>query len=335
MTEFQAFRVHLENGKVDGHLEHLGIDDLSAGDVLIKAAYSSVNYKDALAATGKGKIIRHFPRIAGIDVSGYVVESNDKRFREGDRVIVTGYDFGVAHDGGYAEYARVPAGWVVPCPETMSLYNAMAIGTAGFTVALCIQRLEDNGQRPELGPLVVTGATGGVGSLAIDILSSIGYEVVAVTGKAGSESLLKRLGADTILDRHAIGTDRPPLEKGQWGGGIDSVGGDILAWLTRTTLPWGNIAAVGLAAGSHLNTTVMPFILRGISLLGITSSNCPVAYRKPLWERLATDLAPGTIDTIVTNHVGLDELPGVFDNMLAGNTTGRTVVEIAPDKPDK
>ncbi len=331
MTEFQAFRVSEQDNQVIGRIQSLTVDDLSDGDVLIKTAYSSVNYKDALAATGKGKIIRSFPCIAGIDVSGTVVESTDKRFKEGDNVIVTGYELGTGHDGGYSEYTRVPAEWVVLLPESMSLFDAMALGTAGFTAALCVQRLEQNSQSPEKGQFVVTGATGGVGNFAVDILSSLGYEVVAVTGKHESNKLLTDLGAQHILDRNNIKLDGPPMEKGQWGGAIDNVGGDILAWLTRTTKPWGNIASVGLAGGSQLNTTVMPFILRGVSILGITSSGCPTAYRQPLWERLATDLAPKHLDKIVTNTIGLKELPETFNKMLAGETTGRTVVAINPD----
>lgn len=332
MAEFQAFRVFQEENQVVGRMESLTFDDLSQGDVLIKAAYSSVNYKDALAATGTGKIIRDFPCIAGIDVAGTVVESQDKRFKEGDKVLVTGYEFGTAHDGGYSEYARVPAEWVVALPESMSLFEAMAMGTAGFTAALCVQRLEENGQSPEQGQFIVTGATGGVGNFSVDIMSSLGYEVVAVTGKQDCHELLFNLGANHVLDRHNIKLDGPPMEKGQWGGAIDNVGGDFLAWLTRTTKLWGNIASVGLAGGSQLNTTVMPFILRGVSILGITSSGCPAAYRQPLWQRLTTDLAPKHLDKIVSNTIGLKDLPEVFENMLAGKTTGRTVVAINPDE---
>lgn len=331
MTEFQAFRVFQEDDQVSSRLVNLTIDELSQGDVLIKAAYSSVNYKDALAATGKGKIIRHFPCNAGVDVSGIVVESSDNRFKAGDPVIVTGYDFGVAHDGGYSEYVRVPAEWVVSLPSAMSLFDAMALGTAGFTVALCVQRLEENNQSPENGQFIITGATGGVGCIAVDILSSLGYEVVAVTGKQNNNALLTELGAHHILDRHNIKMDGPPMEKGQWGGAIDNVGGDVLAWLTRTTKPWGNIASVGLAGGSQLHATVMPFILRGVSILGITSSGCPSTYRQLLWQRLANDLAPQHMDKIVTNTVGLDGLPKIFEEMLAGKTTGRTVVAINPE----
>lgn len=332
MTNFQAFRVHKEANDVVGRLESLTLADLSKGEVLIKTAYSAVNYKDALAGTGAGKIIRNFPCIAGVDVSGTVVESEDSRFKEGDPVLVTGYEFGVDHDGGFSEYARVPAEWVVPLPKSMSLFEAMAIGTAGFTVALCVHRLEENKQNPESGQFIVTGATGGVGSFAVDIMSSLGYEVVALTGKTDNNDLLMSLGASHVLDRHTLNLDGPPLEKGQWGGAIDNVGGDILAWLTKTTHPWGNIAAVGLAGGFKLNTTVMPFILRGVSLLGINSQGCPTRIRHVLWERLASDLAPKHLDKIVTSTVTLEDLPEVFGNMLAGKTIGRTVVAIDPDQ---
>lgn len=331
MTKFQAFRVHQEDDKAVGRLESLTVDDLDQGEVLIKTAYSAVNYKDALAGTGAGKILRHFPCIAGVDVSGKVVESEDKRFKEGDSVLVTGYEFGVDHDGGYSEYVRVPAEWVVPLPDSMSLFDAMAIGTAGFTAALCVQRLEDNNQSPDIGQFIVTGATGGVGGFAVDIMASLGYEVVALTGKSDNNELLTGLGATHVMDRHTLKLDGPPLEKGQWGGAIDNVGGDILAWLTRTTKPWGNIAAVGLAGGYKLNTTVMPFILRGVSLLGINSQGCPTPLRHHLWDRLASDLAPKNLDKIVTNRIGLEGLPDVFEKMLAGKTIGRTVVSINPE----
>jgi NADPH2:quinone reductase len=269
--------------------------------------------------------------VAGINVSGYVVSSSDKRFKEGDAVLVTGYEFGIGHDGGYSEYSRVPAEWVVALPSNMSLFEAMAIGTAGFTVALCVQRLEENNQNPNLGQFVVTGATGGVGNFAIDIMSTLGYDVVAITGKTNSHQSLIALGAKHILDRNTIKSDGLPLEKGQWGGAIDSVGGDILAWLTRTINPGGNIASVGLAGGSHFNTTVMPFILRGVSVLGINAPACSMPMRKYLWKRLVNDLTPKHINKIVTNVVQLEDLPFVFENMLAGKTTGRTVVSINPE----
>jgi NADPH2:quinone reductase len=328
MEPFKVYRVYNEQGKIQGKLEAASLDELSQGNVVIKAEYSSVNYKDALAATGAGKIIRKYPLIAGIDVAGHIITSEDSRFKEGDAVLVTGYDFGVAHDGGYSGVVRVPVEWVVPIPDGMTTFQAMAIGTAGFTVALCVQRLEDNDQSPDKGPFIVTGATGGVGMIAIDILSSLGYEVIALTGKLSREAELKALGAFSVLDRNTLKLDGPPLEKSQWGGAIDNVGGEILAWLTRTVVPWGNIASVGLAGGSELHTTVMPFILRGVSLLGITSSGCPTELRHKLWQRLATDLAPKHLDKIVSQIAVLEDLPGIFENMLAGKTTGRTVIKI-------
>jgi NADPH2:quinone reductase len=328
MEPFKVYRVYNEQGKIQGKLEAASLDELSQGNVVIKAEYSSVNYKDALAATGAGKIIRKYPLIAGIDVAGHIITSEDSRFKEGDAVLVTGYDFGVAHDGGYSGVVRVPVEWVVPIPDGMTTFQAMAIGTAGFTVALCMQRLEDNDQSPDKGPFIVTGATGGVGMIAIDILSSLGYEVIALTGKLSREAELKALGASSVLDRNTLKLDGPPLEKSQWGGAIDNVGGEILAWLTRTVVPWGNIASVGLAGGSELHTTVMPFILRGVSLLGITSSGCPTELRHKLWQRLATDLAPKHLDKIVSQIAVLEDLPGIFENMLAGKTTGRTVIKI-------
>ena len=329
MSDFKVFRVYQDGEKVQGKLELSTLDNVSDGDVLFKVAYSSVNYKDALAATGAGKIIRRFPLIAGIDAAGYVVTSENKDFKEGDAVLVTGYEFGTNHDGGYAEYARVPAEWVVPLPEGMSPEQAMSIGTAGFTVALCVHRLEENSQKPEQGPFVITGASGGVGNYAIDILSKLGYEVIAVSGKQSERNKLLALGASQVIDRNEIDLSGPPLEKGRWGGAIDSVGGDILSWLTRTTKPWGNIASVGMAGGGHLNTTVMPFILRGVSLLGITSSGCPAGLRQKLWQRLATDLKPIHLDDIVTRVAGLNDLPEIFDTLLAGASTGRTIIKIA------
>lgn len=332
MNKFRVYRVYHKDDQVSARLEQATIDDLSAGDVVIKAVYSSVNYKDALAVTGKGKIIRRFPLIAGIDVSGHVVESNDSGYQPGDKVLVTGYDFGVSHDGGYAEYARVPAEWLVKLPATMSLFDAMALGTAGFTVALCIKRLKDNGLAKENGPIVVTGATGGVGNIAVDILGQLGFEVVAVTGKQQQSEELMALGASRIINRHELELNGPPLEKGQWAGAIDNVGGDMLDWLVRTSKLGGSVASVGLAGGIHFHSTVMPFILRGVSVLGITSSGCPTELRQQLWQRLASDLAPTHLDRIITQIVRLEELPEVFDNMLSGQTHGRTVVEIA--KPD-
>jgi acrylyl-CoA reductase (NADPH) len=328
MNGFRAFRIYQAGGKVAGRVETLTLADLTPGEVVLRAAYSSINYKDALGATGAGKILTRFPLVGGVDVAGRVEASTDPHFKEGDPVLATGYDIGVGHDGGYAERVRLPAEWVVPLPEGLSLFEAMALGTAGFTVALCIQRLEDNGQRPENGPIVVTGATGGVGSLAVDILSGLGYEVVALTGKDTEHEYLRALGARAVLDRKTLDLGSRPLEKAQWAGAIDNVGGGVLAWLTRTVKPWGNIAAVGLAGGSEIHTTVMPFILRGVSLLGITSAGCPAALRYKLWPRLATDLRPPHLASIVTEVVGLEDLPRVFAAMLEGRVRGRTVVKL-------
>ncbi|MGH8507828.1 MAG: oxidoreductase [Gammaproteobacteria bacterium] len=331
MNGYKALRVHQEEGKIRARIETLQREGPHPGEVVIRSVYSSVNYKDALAATGAGKILTRFPLVAGIDVSGIVAESDDARYRPGDRVLVTGYDFGVSRDGGYAEFASAPAEWVVPLPAGLSLYDAMAIGSAGLTVAICVKRLEDNGQTPAGGPVVITGATGGVGSLAIDILSGRGYEVVAVTGKMAEAPYLRSLGARMVLDRGTLDLGSRPLEKGQWAGAIDNVGGDLLAWLTRTLRPWGNICAVGLAGGSELHTTVMPFILRGVSLLGISSAGCPAAMRHALWRRLAADLRPRHLDKIAARTVALEDLPGVFETMLKGQARGRTVVKIADE----
>lgn len=331
MTEFLAYRVHEKGDQVKGGPETVRLEELSAGEVIIRAIWSGVNYKDALAATGTARIIRHYPRIAGIDVAGYVESSEDGRFQPGDAVLVTGYDFGVDHDGGYAGYCRVPAEWVIPLPAGLNLREAMALGTAGLTAAICIQRMETNGQVPEQGPIVVTGATGGVGSLAVDMLAGLGYEVTALTGKDSAHDYLRSLGATDILDRKTLDTGKRPLEKAYWAGAVDNVGGEILTWLTRTTQPWGNITSVGLAGGTDLNTTVMPFILRGVALLGVTSSGCPTTLRHSLWQRLAGELKPRHLDRIISREVEMSELPAVFDDMLAGNSSGRTLVRIGAE----
>ncbi|HTT07211.1 MAG TPA: oxidoreductase [Gammaproteobacteria bacterium] len=326
---FRAYRVHEEAGGARGRLETVRLEELSSGEVVIRVCYSGVNYKDALAATGRNKIIRAYPRIPGIDAAGIVESSATPGFQSGDRVIVTGFDLGTAHDGGYAEMVRVPAAWAVPLPAGLSLYEAMAIGTAGFTVGLCLQRLEENGQRTDAGPILVSGATGGVGSIAIDVLSARGYAVTALTGKMKEQGYLRTLGAAEILDRNTRDLGTQPLEKAIWGGAIDNVGGEVLAWLTRTTKPWGNICSVGLAGGTELHTTVMPFILRGVSLIGITASGCPVERRARVWQRLATDWKPRHLDKIVTRVAGLEELDEIFAAMLNGAQTGRTVIRIA------
>lgn len=331
MERFRAFRIHNEDGTVRAGVEAVLLDDLSPGDVVLRAAYSSVNYKDALAGTGKGKILRRFPLVGGIDTAGTIVSSRDPRLREGDTVLVTGCGLSEDHDGGYAEYVRVPADWVIPLPAGLDPRIAMALGTAGFTAALAVQRLEDNHQTPDLGPLVVTGASGGVGSFAVDILAGLGYEVVAVTGKADATPYLKDLGASHVVSRQELEMRGRPLESAQWGGAVDSIGGEMLAWLTRTVRPWGNIVSIGMAGGTALHTTVMPFILRGIGLLGVTSSNCPLPLRRRTWERLATDLRPRFLEAVIRATVGLEGLPDAFEDVLAGKTMGRILVRIAPE----
>ena len=323
----RAFRIFNEAGTVEGRLVDLALDDLAAGEVVIKAAYSSVNYKDALAATGSGKILRRFPLVGGIDVSGIVASSTDARFREGDEVLVTGYDMAVGHDGGYAEYVRVPADWVVHLPEGLSLFDAMAFGTAGFTAGLAVLRLEENGLEPTDGPVAVTGATGGVGSIAVAALARRGYAVTAITGKDAEHGYLRGLGAADVIARGTLQMGTRPLEKATWAGAVDAVGGDMLAWLTRTTDYWGSIASTGLTGGVELHTTVMPFILRGVSLLGIDSVMCPMPIREEVWARLATDLRPADLRAL-TREITLEELPAAFRTLLDAQAIGRFVVRV-------
>ena len=325
---FRAFRVFDEDGRVQGRVVSATLGELSAGEVLVQATHSSVNYKDALAATGTGKIIRRFPLIAGIDVAGTVASSSDRRVREGQAVLVTGYDLGVAHDGGYAGFARVPADWVVAIPDGLTTADAMAIGTAGFTAALSIVDLERNGLTPAHGPVIVTGATGGVGSLAVQMLAARGYQVTALTGKDAEHGYLRSLGANDVVSRHTLQMGSRPVEKPLWAGAVDVAGGETLAWLTRTMMYNGPIAASGLTGGTDLKTTVLPFILRGVKLLGIDSVMCPMATRLEVWRRLAADLKPPRLQTIVKT-IGLDDLPNAFATLLAGEARGRYVVKVA------
>ena len=328
MANFRAYRIYNEDGKVQARLVEATLDELDPGEVVIKTAFSSINYKDALAATGAGKIIRRFPCIGGVDACGTVISSSDARFKPGDEVICTSYDLGVAHDGGYAGYTRVPAGWVVPLPRGMTLVESMELGTAGFTAGLAVERMEHDGLKPAKGPVIVTGATGGVGSIAVDILAKAGYDVTALTGKEAETDYLKRLGAKQIMLRSAIDLSRiKPLDKATWAGAVDNLGGDVLAWLASTMQIGGALASIGLAASHTLNTTVMPFILRGVSLLGVDSVNAPMSLRQRVWQRLASDLKPVHLADIC-NTVTLDELPAVFDRLLKGQARGRTVVKL-------
>lgn len=325
---FRAYRIHQEGGKIAARLETIGLNDLAAGEVVVKVRYSTINYKDALAATGAGKILRRYPLVGGIDLAGEVVSSTHADFKQGQKVLVNGCGLSETHDGGYAEYARVAADWVVPIPAGLDEFQCMAIGTAGYTAALAIHRMEQNGQEPNDEPIVVTGATGGVGSVAIDMLAGRGYKVVAVTGKKSSTAYLEKLGAARVLLRDEINLGSRPLEEAQWGGAIDNLGGDVLTWLTRTTKFWGNIASIGLAASPELKTTVVPFILRGVNLLGINSVYTPRPLRLAVWQRLATDLKPRHLDVIVTRTVSLDELQQAFEPYVKGAVTGRAVVKI-------
>jgi NADPH2:quinone reductase len=328
MKRFKAFRIHSQAGKILARFEELGLDELSSGDVVIRVTHSGINYKDALAATGAGKILRRYPLVGGIDLAGIVESSGDARFAPGSAVLVTGCGLSETHDGGYAQFARVPGDWVIPMPAGLDAFTAMAIGTAGFTAALAVHRMEQNGQDPAGGPIAVTGASGGVGSLAIDMLSARGYRVVAVSGKAAAVPYLKELGADEVLLRESLDLGSRPLETARFAGAIDNVGGQTLTWLTRTVDFWGNIASIGLASGAELNTTVMPFILRGVALLGINSSATRREWRLAVWQRIATDLRPRHLEQIVTRTIDFEELPAAFPAYLAAGVTGRTVVRI-------
>ncbi len=325
---FNAYRIFEEGGTSAGRFVELSLGDLDPGDVVIRGRYSSVNYKDALAATGTGKIIRRFPCVGGVDAAGIVESSQDARFAAGSEVLVTGYGMGVDHDGGYAEYVRVPADWVVPLPPGLTLREAMALGTAGFTAALAIHRLEQNELAPEKGKVLVTGATGGVGSLAIQMLAQLGYHVVAMTGKDSEHDYLKKLGAAEILARSAVDLkSRRPLESARWAGALDAVGGDMLAWLARTMQQDGVIASFGNAGGAEVHTTVYPFILRGVRLIGIDSAATAMPLRRQIWQRLAGELNPAQLD-LVTHTIPFSELPRACEAMLQGAARGRTVVQI-------
>ena len=327
MEKFKAYRIFDENGKGRGRLVDMTLDELDAGAVVIKVAYSSVNFKDALAGTGAGRIVRRYPCVGGIDSSGTVVSSADSRFKPGDEVICTSYDFAMSHDGGYAGYARVPGDWVVPLPAGLTLFDAMAIGTAGYTSALAVHLLEHNGMAPGNGKVVVNGATGGCASIAIDMLAGRGYAVTAVTGKAGEHDYLRKIGAVEVLGRDALKLGTRPLEKGVWAAAFDSVGGEQLSALTRSMQQHGLIASFGNAGGIELNTTVLPFILRGVRLIGVDSGYTPMDIRRRVWQRLATDLKPRHLNDIVRT-VTLDQLPATFAAMLKQETRGRTIVVI-------
>src|SRR5690554_2477922 len=326
-ANFPAFRIHNDENGYRAGIEPVALDQLSPGEVVIRATHSSVNYKDALAGTGRGKILRRFPLIGGIDVAGHVAASTDPRFCEGDPVLVTGRGLGETRDGGYAQYVRVGADMAVPLPGGLSLREAMVLGTAGFTAALALLRMVENHQVPEMGPLAVTGASGGVGSLALDIFSAAGFEVHAISGKADQAAYLREIGASQVLGRDVLETTRP-LESVRFGGGLDNVGGPMLASLLAQVRPYGNVGSAGLAATHQLDATVMPFILRGVSLLGVASTDTPRHHRDEVWRRLASDWKPRHLQRICTREATLEDLPEVFRTMLSGGSLGRTLVTL-------
>lgn len=328
-TTFAAFRIHNDAAGYRAGVEEMRVDDLSPGEVLVKVAYSSVNYKDALAGTGKGKILRQFPLNGGIDVAGYVAASSDPAFREGDAVLCTGCGLSETRDGGYAQYARLESKWTIPLPDGLTLRESMQLGTAGFTAALALTQMIRNGQQPDMGPIVVTGATGGVGSLAIDILTRAGFEAHAITGKVEQFDYLIGLGAKQCIAREGLYWGQRPLETARWAGAIDNVGGDMLAGLSRVIRPYGNIATCGNAASIELATTVMPFIIRGLSILGVASAGTARALRDEVWRQLAGPWKPAHLATIAHHEVDLAALPATFATMIGGGSLGRTLVRLA------
>lgn len=329
MDSFRAYRIDSVDGTIVAGFKTLSVADLTAGNVVVRVTHSTINYKDALAATGAGRILRKYPLNGGIDLAGEVLSSEDDAFQPGTAVLVNGCGLSETFDGGYSEYARVDSKSLVVIPDGMNAVEAMQIGTAGYTAALAIHRMEQNDQTPDSGPIVVTGATGGVGSVAIDMLASRGYEVVALTGKASAEAYLREIGASRILLREQTDLGKRPMEKAQWGGAIDNLGGDYLTWLTRTVNYGGNIASIGLASSAALNTTVLPFILRAVCLLGINSVDTPPDLRRAVWERIGSDLKPQHLNTIGSKTISFDELPDAFQAYIDGTVTGRVVVQIA------
>jgi len=325
---FRAFRIHNDEEGYRSGVETIGFDQLGDGDLTVRVEWSSINYKDALAATGKGKILKRYPLSGGIDMAGTVVASRSDRFHEGDAVIVTGCNQSETRNGGYSEYLHVDSGDAVALPPGLSTREAMILGTAGFTAALCLLRMEANWQTPDAGPIVVTGASGGVGSIAINLLTRAGYEVHAISGKVEEFDWLEHLGARQCISRHDLHWGQNPLEKAIWAGCIDNVGGDMLAGISRVIRLWGNIACCGMAGGHGLHTTVFPLILRGVSLLGISSNNCPYDTRCLLWDRLANEWKPPLLDDILTREVRFEDMGVVFDEMLQGSSRGRTLVRV-------
>jgi acrylyl-CoA reductase (NADPH) len=326
--KFKAFRIHNDAEGYRSGIEDISIDDLNEGDVVIRGEWSGINYKDALAATGKGKICRRYPLVGGIDIAGEVVSSECEKFSAGDKVLVTGCELSETRDGGYSQYMRLDSNSIIPLPDGLSTREAMGIGTAGFTAAISLYRMEALGQTPEAGPIVVTGASGGVGSFAIDIFTHAGYQMHAITGKVDQFDYLENLGARQCISRHDLHWGQRPMESTRWAGCVDNVGGDMLAGISRVIDLWGNIACCGMAGGVGLNATNLPLILRGVSLIGISSVNTPYHIREILWKRLANEWRPPHLDSIINHEVALEDLGEAFDVLMKGNSLGRTVVKL-------
>jgi acrylyl-CoA reductase (NADPH) len=327
-STFRAFRIRNDDQGYRAGIESMTPDELSPGEILVKAAYSSVNYKDALAGTGQGKILRQYPLNGGIDVAGHVIASSDSAFKEGDAVLCTGSGLSETRDGGYSEIVRLESRSTIALPSGLSLRECMILGTAGFTAGLALYRMLQNDQRPDQGAIVVTGASGGVGMLAIDILTRAGFEAQAISGKTEHAHFLRSLGATEVVSRKELQLGQRPLETARWAGAIDNVGGEMLAGLSRVIQPYGNIASCGMAGGHALSTTVMPFIIRGVSVLGVASAGTARPIREAVWQKLANEWKPAHLESICTREVGLNELDAVFPGMLAGGSFGRTVVKL-------
>ena len=323
---FLACRVHRAEKSIQHQLEMMSEQQLSAGDVLIRIEYSGINFKDALGVTGKGKIYKQFPINAGIDCAGTVESSSDPRFEIGDKVLVNGCGLGENQDGGLAQKVRVPADWVIKIPEGLTSRTAMIIGTAGFTAALAIDRMEQNDQTPEQGAIVVTGASGGVGSFAVSMLSRLGYEVIAVSGRDEHSNYLKNMGANKVVNMQQLALGSRPLEEARFAGAIDNVGGELLSGLIRHTDLWGNVACIGMAADANYQATVFPLILRGVSLLGVSSANCPMPRRKRIWQRIGKELLPNNTESIVSQEVNLADISPCFEDILERRHRGRILV---------
>jgi len=326
---FLACRIYkneAENNAISHRLEQMSIQDLSEGEVVVKVHYSGVNYKDALAATGKGAILKKFPLNGGIDFAGVVESSSEPSIKAGLAVLVNGCGLGETHDGGLSQYAKVPADWVIPIPDGLTIKDCMILGTAGFTAGLAIHRMLENGQSPDKGPIVVTGASGGVGSNAVSMLAGLGYETIAVSGRREFDEYLKSLGASKVCSREDLKLSNRPLDQGIFGGAIDNVGGQMLSQIMAHTNLWGNIASIGLADTHEYSSTVFPQILRGVSLLGVSSTNCPMPLRRDIWKRLGDDLKPQHLDKILSEEVKLEDVSNVFEELLSRKRFGRTIV---------